>query len=218
MSEHLTLLIANPVNLELYEYLSERFQEHQLNAAGIRKIEILVASFGGSFHWGTQIYYLLRRLSNDLKIEVNTYAVAEVKSAANYLFLAGDRRIAVDGVAMMQHAITAWEGGPNAEQLRRKLLEPLHPVLLAAIEGFITNLEEGEKAGLEIYRRSGVQDPSLLESFFTSERFFGAKEALDWGVATEIGLVPEDAKNRLVPIFGYGPHQYFPQLTMQTGR
>ncbi len=79
---------------------------NQIYSSKIRKLKILISSPGGDVDSAIRIYSYLKALS----IEVETIAFSQIDSAANIIYSAGSKRIAIKGCRFFLHEGTFTTG------------------------------------------------------------------------------------------------------------
>lgn len=143
---------------------SFRKELRELEAAGVRDLDIHIDSYGGDVSAGWAIYNVLQ----DWPGTVTTYADGYVCSAAIYPFLAGERRVANPMSAFFLHQAWGSRSG-NADELRK-----------AADE-----LELLNELGLEAFAAVGIDKAQALK-LEKATTWIRPSEALELGLATEI--------------------------------
>lgn len=71
----------------------------QIYGSNIKKLKLLISSGGGDVDSAIRIYAYLKALS----IEVETIAFSQIDSAANIIYAAGNKRIAIKGCRFFLH-------------------------------------------------------------------------------------------------------------------
>jgi len=129
-------------------------------------IDVYVSTFGGCAYSELALYDVLR----SLPCEVHTYALGKVMSAGIALFLAGDKRYCFPTVRFMAHsAISFTSGKAFTMTVDTKECEYLY------------------KVSIEMYADRSKKTKSWWHKEIQfKDKYFGAKDALKWGVATEI--------------------------------
>lgn len=78
----------------------------QIYNSEIKKLKIIISSNGGDIDSAIRIYSYLKALS----IEVETIAFSQIDSAANIIYVAGNKRIAIKGCRFFLHEGTFTTG------------------------------------------------------------------------------------------------------------
>lgn len=78
----------------------------QLYSSNIKRLKIIISSGGGDVDSAVRIYAYLKALS----IEVETIAFSQIDSAANIIYAAGTKRIAIKGCRFFLHEGTFTTG------------------------------------------------------------------------------------------------------------
>jgi ATP-dependent Clp protease protease subunit len=78
----------------------------QIYGSNIKKLKILISSGGGDVDSAIRIYSYLKALS----IEIETIAFSQIDSAANIIYAAGNKRIAIKGCRFFLHEGTFTTG------------------------------------------------------------------------------------------------------------
>ncbi|MBU6141679.1 ATP-dependent Clp protease proteolytic subunit [Patescibacteria group bacterium] len=139
----------------------------QLYNSNIKKLRILISSSGGDVDSAIRIFSYLKALS----IEVETIALSQIDSAANIIYAAGAKRIAIKGCRFFLHEGTFTTGAQTA---------PLH------------NHEEALLLFKELYKKhvnilskeTGAKEEKIIDLFKESTVLTAEK-------AKELGLVHE---------------------------
>ena len=79
---------------------------NQIYSSNIKKLKILISSSGGDVDSAIRIYSYLKALS----IEIETIAFSQIDSAANIIYSAGSKRIAIKGCRFFLHEGTFTTG------------------------------------------------------------------------------------------------------------
>ncbi|MEF0942976.1 ATP-dependent Clp protease proteolytic subunit [Rhizobium sp. BR 362] len=143
-----------------------------LRSKGYSTIYLMINSMGGEIASGIALYHIL----SSMDAQINTYAIANVESAAILLFLAGKERVA------NKESLFAFHSGQenfSSEKLTSGQINERFSAL--AIDD--DRMKEIFKGRLSI---SDKQYDDLLSPQF---RFVRAPEALNMGLATRIGEV-----------------------------
>lgn len=143
---------------------SFRKELRELEAEGVRDLDIHIDSCGGDISAGWAIYNTLQ----DWPGSIATYADGYVASAAIYPFLAGERRVANAMSAFFLHQAWGSRSG-NADELRK-----------AADE-----LELLNELGLEAFAAVGIDKAQALK-LEKATTWIRPSEALELGLATEL--------------------------------
>lgn len=152
---------------------SWKWEENEVSAYSLAKeiqdldvdrLNVHIDSYGGEVSEGWAIYNVLK----NHPAEVVTYADGFVASAANYPFLAGDRRIASDVSAFFLHNAMTGAWG-YADDLRK-----------AADEA-----EKMTEIGINAFAAAGM-DADKVRELMDGETWLDSSEALELGLATEI--------------------------------
>ena len=82
----------------------------QIYSTNIKKLKIIISSNGGDVDSAIRIYSFLKALS----IEIETIALSQIDSAANIIYAAGTKRIAIKGCRFFLHEGTFTNGSQTA--------------------------------------------------------------------------------------------------------
>ncbi len=82
----------------------------QIYSSNIEKLKILISSTGGDVDSAIRIYSYLKALS----IDIETIALSQIDSAANIIYAAGTKRIAIKGCRFFLHEGTFTTGSQSA--------------------------------------------------------------------------------------------------------
>ncbi|MDO8569466.1 MAG: ATP-dependent Clp protease proteolytic subunit [bacterium] len=82
----------------------------QIYGSNIKKLKIILSSNGGDVDSAIRIYSYLKALS----IEIETIALSQIDSAANIIYIAGGKRIAIKGCRFFLHEGTFTNGSQTA--------------------------------------------------------------------------------------------------------
>ena len=83
---------------------------NQIYSSNIEKLKIIISSNGGDVDSAIRIYSYLKALS----IEIETIALSQIDSAANIIYAAGSKRIAIKGCRFFLHEGTFTNGSQTA--------------------------------------------------------------------------------------------------------
>lgn len=134
----------------------------------VSKLTVFLSSIGGDVDSAIRIYAYLK----GLPIEVETIGFSQIDSAANTIFLAGKVRKALDGCRFFLHEGTFTIGNQTAS--------------LHAHEETLTVLKELLKRNIEIIAVETKKDVKKIGDILKDGKIYSTKEALDFGIATEI--------------------------------
>ena len=81
----------------------------QIYRTDIKKLKLLISSGGGDVDSAIRIYSYLKALD----IEIETIAFSQIDSAANIIYAAGNKRIAIKGCRFFLHEGTFTTGAQN---------------------------------------------------------------------------------------------------------
>lgn len=82
----------------------------QIYGSNIKKLKIILSSNGGDVDSAIRIYSYLKALS----IEIETIALSQIDSAANIIYAAGSKRVAIKGCRFFLHEGTFTNGSQTA--------------------------------------------------------------------------------------------------------
>lgn len=82
----------------------------QIYGSNIKKLKIILSSNGGDVDSAIRIYSYLKALS----IEIETVALSQIDSAANIIYAAGSKRVAIKGCRFFLHEGTFTNGSQTA--------------------------------------------------------------------------------------------------------
>ena len=82
----------------------------QIYGSNIKKLKIVISSNGGDVDSAIRIYSYLKALS----IEIETIALSQIDSAANIIYAAGSKRVAIKGCRFFLHEGTFTNGSQTA--------------------------------------------------------------------------------------------------------
>ena len=170
MSEDATIWIYDDVTPDYWGGVSAKHVLRELDRIGKRKaITVRINSPGGDVVEGQAIYNALRRYSLDGG-EVTTEIDALGASIASYIFQAGDKRkMAENGMQMIHRAWTIALG--NAADLRSQA------DVLDKFDGILA----------DTYAARSGQTREKIDELLAAETWLTSKEAVDLGLADEIG-------------------------------
>ena len=158
--------------ISIFDVTSMRVDANILHSMGITKVELFLDSQGGDAYSGLAITDELERMKRR-GFHITIYASGVVASAAVPILAVGDKRIIAPSIILMIHeaALWKWPGRETASDIKaqNKLLE-------------LIRLKYINK--LVAYTKLSATEWEDLERVTT---WFGAKEALKWGLADEIG-------------------------------
>ena len=140
----------------------------QIYSKPVTHLRFLVASSGGDIDTGTNLYMYLK----SLPIDVETIGFGVVDAAATLIFLAGKRRLAVDGCRFFFH-----EGDYTVKLATAPL--STHEESLSI---FRRNLHEM----IYIIARETGNDTEVIAQMLKRSKIMQTHEALDFGLATHI--------------------------------
>jgi ATP-dependent protease ClpP protease subunit len=196
--------IRNEINRRLYGALTTCLKSLCRERAYISEVHLLIDSEGGSIFWAQSILHFLRKLAHRYNLRVFTYASVKVYSAANYVFMAGDERVAVAGTLFMQHparqAITGWTEEDYAKSLEE------HHRTKRVMRGFAAarnTMEKNRSNSIAIYRTFCPRArPSDISLWLKQETWFDEHEAVCKGIADRVGAIPHGWEETRIVLTG----------------
>lgn len=138
-----------------------------LRKEGVTKVTLAISSFGGSPEQGFHAYTFLRALP----IELTTYNLHTVQSAAIPLFLAGSKRIATPGSTFMMHGTVRGSIPNNPTDL-------LH--YLAALN------EAEDQRSVQLVAERTEQEVEVVREWFSGQKLRDTAFAVQFGIAQEV--------------------------------
>jgi len=135
--------------------------------AGVEEINLVIESPGGAVEPALMTYSFIR----SLPARINTHGQGLVASAANILYLAGDKRTADRNARFFFHPTQGTESGTvTAEQLREREAD------FAAVDGMV----------VDIYRDRTSLPPDEIARFGRAQVFYTAEQARGFGVVQTV--------------------------------
>lgn len=149
--------------------------------SGAKAITLWISSEGGSLFTALGMYDRLRYLQRTNDVGIYTVATGYVLSAGTILMAAGARRFTLAHTVFMLHEPyqMPWESGENAKVLVTEIGErqELHDLSLKKIAHIFYERDSRPEADYE----------SWLDIFrVPNKSYFGAEEALQWGLVDSI--------------------------------
>lgn len=153
---------------------------HEALENGAKEITIWISSEGGSLFAALGTYDRLRYLQRTHDVNIYTVATGYVLSAGMLLLAAGQVRYALPHALFMLHEPyqMPWETGEDAKVLVTEIHErgELHQLSIEKIAHIFFERDHRPEADYE----------SWLDFFkVPAKKYFGAEEALDWGLVEE---------------------------------
>ncbi len=135
--------------------------------AGVAEIDLVIESPGGALEPTLMTYSFIRALP----ARINTHGQGLVASAANILYLAGEKRTADRNARFFFHPTQGTDSGTvTAEQLRDREAD------FAAIDGMV----------VDIYRDRTTLPPDEIARFGRVQVFYTAEQARAFGVVQTV--------------------------------
>ena len=144
----------------------------EINGLDVDTINVFINSYGGEVAEALAIYSALKRHS----ASVHTYCDGFACSAATIIFCAGDVRTMGSIALLMIHNCMSYIGYANSEEMR-KAAEDNDKINQSSINAYLTVTSLSEEKITEL---------------MDNATWMTAKEALDYGFATEIADQEED--------------------------
>ena len=144
----------------------------EINGLDVDTINVFINSYGGEVAEALAIYSALKRHS----ASVHTYCDGFACSAATIIFCAGDVRTMGSIALLMIHNCMSYIGYANSEEMR-KAAEDNDKINQSSINAYLTVTSLSEEKITEL---------------MDNATWLTAKEALDYGFATEIADQEED--------------------------
>ena len=161
------LLIYDIVGDGIFGGITARQVMTDLKAAGnIESLSVRINSPGGDVHEGHAIYNAIKRHPARVIVDIDGVAA----SIASVIAMAGDTVRIADNAMMMIHKPWAFGMGTADE----------HRTIAGA-------LDRAEAGILEAYQKKSGQTTKQLEAWLAAETWFDATEAVDAGLADELG-------------------------------
>lgn len=146
--------------------------KQEIDLLNVTDIDVFINSYGGEVAEALAIYSALKRN----KAAVHTYCDGFACSAATIIFAAGDTRTMGAIALLMIHNCMSYVGYANSEELRK-----------AADDNDKIN-----QSSIEAYKAIANIDEDQIRELMDDETWITAKEALEWGFATDIADQEED--------------------------
>lgn len=140
----------------------------QIYGSKIKKLKILISSPGGDVDSAIRIYSYLKALS----IEIETIAFSQIDSAANIIYSAGAKRIAINGCRFFLHEGT-FTTGAQTTTLHN------HEEALAIFKELL-------KKHTEILSKETRKTVSEISKLLQTSTILSAEEAKELGLVHEI--------------------------------
>lgn len=143
-----------------------------LRSKGYGTIYLMINSMGGNIASGIALYHIL----SSMDVQINTYAIANVESAAVLLFLAGKERIA------NKESLFAFHSGQETFSSEKLTADQIN-------EGYNALAIDDDRMKEIFEGRLSIGDKQYADLLSPKLRFVRAPEALNMGLATRIGEV-----------------------------
>ena len=154
---------------------------NQLKELDVDTINVHINSYGGDVAEGLAIYNVLR----EHKAQIVTICDGFACSAASVVFMAGDRRVMQPASLLMIH--NAWTVAMgNAAQLRKTA----------------DDIETITQASVEAYKKVATISEKEIKDLMDAETWILPKDAVEYGLATEIDDEDEDDDEPKQSAFG----------------
>ena len=140
----------------------------QIYNTDIKKVKIIISSPGGDVDSAVQIYTYLKALP----IEIETIAISQIDSAANIIYAAGNKRLAIKGCRFFLH-----EGTFTAAA---------QTTTLHNHEESISIFKELLKKHINILSKETGQKEAKIKSLFKASTILTAEKAKQIGLVHEI--------------------------------
>lgn len=134
-----------------------------------KEITLYINSLGGEVQSGLAVYDFMKLI----KAPIRTVCIGTAASMGAILFLAGDRRSMMPNSRVMIHDPAPGGGS----------LSGMKP---AAIEEKLAELKKTQKITVDIIKRTTGKTEKAVRSKTRKDSFFDAKEAVEFGLATDI--------------------------------
>lgn len=154
-----------PINNISVSTLIRKIDEY-LAKNNVKNINIFINSGGGDTADGIAVYNYLKNLD----VKVNTYNISSVKSAATYLYCAGDERYSINGSSFLFHNITS--------QLN---IMDMDEVILRG-----KNMEIEKNVMIKIYKSCFSKNEKLINSIFEKGAIIKTPEDMRIGLTHKI--------------------------------
>lgn len=169
-------IYKNEVSSKLYLYgpVGDLFGEDCITANGVKEslndfssnsVDVHIHSYGGDAFEGIAVYNILKQSAKT----INVYVDGMAASAASIIAMAGDKVLMPKNTQLMIHKAATGLFG-NSKDFEKKQRQ----------------LESTNQSLIETYLESFVGSEKELIQFMDDEKFFSAKEALEWGLIDEI--------------------------------
>jgi ATP-dependent Clp protease protease subunit len=165
MEDWYTITGAIDVNTahQLINYLNG-----QIYRTDIKKLKLLISSSGGDMDSAIRIYSYLKALS----IEVETIAFSQIDSAANIIYAAGSKRIAIKGCRFFLHEGTFTTGAQTTT--------------LHNHEEALSLFKELRKKHIDILSKETSKKEEEINKFLQESTILSAEKAKELGLVHEI--------------------------------
>jgi len=140
----------------------------QIYGSNIKKLKILLSSTGGDIDSAIRIYSYLKALS----IEIETIAFSQIDSAANIIYSAGSKRIAIKGCRFFLHEGTFTVGAQTTT--------------LHNHEESLVILRELLKKSINILSKETGKNEEEIKKLLQTSTILSAEEAKELGLIHEI--------------------------------
>jgi ATP-dependent Clp protease protease subunit len=144
------------------------YVNNQIYASNIKRLKIIISSPGGDVDSAIRIYSYLKALS----IEIETIALSQIDSAANIIYSAGTKRIAIKGCRFFLHEGT-FTTGTQTTTLHN------HEEVLAIFKELL-------KKHISILAKETGQDEKKINVLLQKSSILSAEEAKELGLVHEI--------------------------------
>ncbi len=140
----------------------------QIYGSNIKKLKILISSPGGDVDSAIRIYSYLKALS----IEIETIALSQIDSAANIIYSAGAKRIAIKGCRFFLHEGT-FTTGTQTTTLHN------HEEVLAIFKELL-------KKHISILAKETGKEEKQINELLQNSTILSAEKAKELGLVHEI--------------------------------
>ena len=154
------IVLTGEVNQEMYLHLSRSLMVLGLTNLEYDEIKILINTYGGDLYQALAIYDLIRRQP----MKTITQCVGLVMSAGTIILQAGDERLMTPRSYLMYHF-----GSQTAESSQ-----------------CVAHYNDLTKDMKEIYKERSQINPRVVNSWFSKDTYYTAKDALKYGLIDRI--------------------------------
>lgn len=162
------IFLTSPVDAESMEALLKQLI-YLYRADAEKEITLYINSPGGEVQSGLVVYDLMKMM----KAPIRTVCIGTAASMGAILFLAGDRRVVMPNSRIMIHDPAPGSG----------TIAGMKP---AEIEERLTDLKKCQDVLVDIIAKTTGKDEKEVREKTRKDSYFNAKEAIDFGLATEI--------------------------------